>query len=112
MTKDPSENLLKIGDVARTLGVSIDTIRRWEKTGKISPFRTTGDTRLYSPFLKISDAAKFLGVSIDTIRRWEKTNRISPIRTPAGTRLYLLEQLKNVKYGKVEKPVQPPSTKA
>src|SRR3989344_637400 len=42
---DPS--FLKIGQAAQALGVSIDTLRRWEKTGKISTVRTPGGTRLY-----------------------------------------------------------------
>ncbi|MEK7617429.1 MAG: helix-turn-helix domain-containing protein, partial [Patescibacteria group bacterium] len=39
---------LKIGQASKALGVSIDTLRRWEKTGKISAIRTPGGTRLYS----------------------------------------------------------------
>src|SRR3989344_639355 len=42
---DPS--FLKIGQAAQALGVSIDTLRRWEKAGKISTVRTPGGTRLY-----------------------------------------------------------------
>ncbi|TSC66665.1 MAG: hypothetical protein CEO21_134, partial [Microgenomates group bacterium Gr01-1014_80] len=50
MAKDPFavSDLVKIGDAARILGVSIDTLRRWEKAGKITPIRTPGGTRLYS----------------------------------------------------------------
>ena len=38
----------KIGDAAKKLGVSIDTLRRWEMSGKLVPLRTPGGTRLYS----------------------------------------------------------------
>lgn len=44
--KDPG--FLKIGQAAKVLGVHIDTLRRWEKAGKIQTFRTPGGTRLYS----------------------------------------------------------------
>ncbi|MCL4367557.1 MerR family DNA-binding transcriptional regulator, partial [Patescibacteria group bacterium] len=40
--------LLKIGEAAKVLGVSIDTLRRWEEVGKIKSIRTAGGTRLYS----------------------------------------------------------------
>ena len=43
-----SANLVKIGEAAKTLGVSIDTLRRWEKSGKIFSLRTPGGTRLYN----------------------------------------------------------------
>jgi hypothetical protein len=43
-----SSNLLKIGSAAKTLGLSTDTLRRWEKKGFISPFKSVGGTRLYS----------------------------------------------------------------
>ena len=42
-----SSSLVKIGQAAKVLGVSIDTVRRWEKAGKIHPAYTPGGTRLY-----------------------------------------------------------------
>lgn len=42
-----NSSLIKIGDAAQLLGVSIDTLRRWEKKGLISPIKTPGGTRLY-----------------------------------------------------------------
>src|SRR5688572_6597417 len=39
---------LKIGDVSKSLGVSVKTLRRWEQKGRISSVRTTGGTRIYS----------------------------------------------------------------
>ena len=36
-----------IGETAKFLGVSIPTLRRWEKDGKITPARTAGGTRRY-----------------------------------------------------------------
>jgi len=37
-----------IGEASRLLGVSPDTLRRWEKQGKITCFRTAGNRRRYS----------------------------------------------------------------
>lgn len=57
MIKDPSSNLslhpkngrtVKISEASRILQVHKDTLRRWEKSGKITPVRTPGGTRLYS----------------------------------------------------------------
>lgn len=40
---------LHIADAAKALGVSADTLRRWEREGKILPDRRTiGGWRLYS----------------------------------------------------------------
>ena len=40
--------LLKIGKAAEYLGVSIQTLRRWEKSGKLSPDESRkGNTRYY-----------------------------------------------------------------
>lgn len=48
--------LIKIGKAAELLGVSIQTLRRWEKLGKISPdSRSIGDTRYY-------DVDKLMGI--------------------------------------------------
>ena len=38
---------LSIGKTAQYLGVSAVTLRRWEKLGKISSFRTFGNHRRY-----------------------------------------------------------------
>ncbi|MBU1104802.1 helix-turn-helix domain-containing protein [Candidatus Parcubacteria bacterium] len=38
---------LNIGEAARYLGVSIDTLRRWDKNGKLSAKRSEGSHRFY-----------------------------------------------------------------
>lgn len=44
-----SKSLLKIGDVARLVGVSPSVIRSWESLGLTRPQRTASKYRLYSP---------------------------------------------------------------
>lgn len=39
---------VRIGEAARLAGVSIDTLRRWEREGKLSAARTLGGQRTYS----------------------------------------------------------------
>ena len=43
---DPSD-LIAIGEAARILGVSVDTIRRWERDGKLAGTRTLGGQRRF-----------------------------------------------------------------
>lgn len=40
--------LLSIGKAANYLGVSVDTLRNWETTGKIQPIRSEGGIRTYN----------------------------------------------------------------
>lgn len=42
----PSERI-PIGDVARMLGISVDTVRRWEAEGRLSAVRTLGGQRRF-----------------------------------------------------------------
>lgn len=44
---ETSGDMLPIGDTARMLGVSVDTIRRWEREGKITGSRTLGNQRRF-----------------------------------------------------------------
>ena len=51
--------LIVISDAARIMGVSKDTIRRWEKLGKITSERTNGGHRRYHlSDLKLSTRAR------------------------------------------------------
>lgn len=43
----PGQAALPIGEVARLLGVSIATVRNWERSGKIASFRTPGGQRRF-----------------------------------------------------------------
>ena len=47
-TQFPTDELLPIGDTARLFGVSVETIRRWEASGKIVGTRTLGGQRRFS----------------------------------------------------------------
>ena len=52
---------LKIGDVARRVGVSASVLRSWETLGLLHPRRTRSGYRLYSPHdLKLLKRARFL----------------------------------------------------
>ena len=44
---EPEAASLPIGDAARQLGVSVDTMRRWERENRIQSFRTLGNQRRY-----------------------------------------------------------------
>ena len=40
--------LMKIGDVAKRLGVAVSTVRKYEAAGVVLPVRTIGKHRLFS----------------------------------------------------------------
>ena len=42
-----TEDLLPIGDAARLLGVSVETLRRWDRGGRIPSVRTLGGQRRF-----------------------------------------------------------------
>ena len=48
---------VSVGDAARLLGVSVATVRNWEKAGKIAAIRTPGGQR------------RFAGADIDDLLR-------------------------------------------
>jgi len=45
--KNENEELLSIGEASEFLGVSIDTLRRWEKKGRVEAYRSPGDHRYF-----------------------------------------------------------------
>src|SRR6202041_3722846 len=61
MKSSSAEPYLKIGDVARRVGVSPSVIRSWENLGRARPRRTASKYRLYTPDdVKLLKRARFL----------------------------------------------------
>ena len=61
MDRAGAKPYLKIGDVARLVGVSPSVIRSWESLGLTRPHRTASKYRLYSPAdVKVLKRARFL----------------------------------------------------
>ena len=57
----PRIGLLTVGETARILGVSPSTLRLWENVGLISPSRSNGRYRLYTPeLLEVLKRIKYL----------------------------------------------------
>ncbi len=98
-----SKKLVPISEAAKVLGVSIDTIRRWDKKGTIHSERVDGKNRYFSidelekvkfaQPLPISEASKHLGISATTLRRLEARGLLKPERNEAGERVYDKESL-------------------
>ncbi len=97
------KRLVPIGEASKILGISIDSIRRWDKNGLMHSIRPDGRTRFFSieelekikfsKPLSISQAAATLKISPSTLRRMEEQNLIKPVRNNHGKRLYTKESL-------------------
>lgn len=49
MRKDPEQTLIDIGEAAQLLGVSTETMRRWDNTGNLKAIRlATNGKRMYN----------------------------------------------------------------
>lgn len=94
-----------IGQAAEFLGVSVDTVRRWDEKGVLHSERPDGKNRYftlaeiekvkYSQPLTISEAAQKLEISEATLRRLEDKDLIKPDRSAGGERLYTLNCLED-----------------
>jgi len=98
-----NDNLVSVGKAAEILGVSINTLHRWEAAGRITAQRSPGGHRLFlvdelkrlkedRPLTTGQVAAK-LGVSTSTVRRLEKEGRLSAQHDKNGKRLFSQESL-------------------
>src|SRR3989344_8548858 len=106
--------LVPISEAANILGVSVDTIRRWNKKGLIESVRPDGKNRFFDTSdlekfldekpLNISEAAEELNVSVATLRRLEKKNLIKPQRSSTGIRQYTRQVIKEYQKSQQQKP--------
>jgi DNA-binding transcriptional MerR regulator/quercetin dioxygenase-like cupin family protein len=88
-TEQGGYGFLTVGQTARILGVSASTLRLWENVGLVSPVRSNGRYRLYSPdLLKLLKRIKYLRdvhrLNVPGIKR-ELGNAAVP-RRPSGQR--------------------------
>lgn len=114
-TKISDKKFLSISKAAKILQISPDTLRNWEKQGKLIPNRTIGGARRYSayeilalkkevnPFsnkhrglVSVSQAAKELKVSPDTIRNWDKRGYIESQRTRGKARRFARDEIRRL----------------
>ena len=58
------QKLVSIGEASQILGVNIDTLRQWDKSGTLVPMKTPGGHRRY----KISDIQAFIGEEAEKTR--------------------------------------------
>ncbi|MDD2823554.1 MAG: MerR family transcriptional regulator [Candidatus Daviesbacteria bacterium] len=106
LPKSQNQQLIPISAASKLLGVSVDTIRRWEKKGLLQSTRPNGKDRYFSvddlkefqatKTLSTSEAAKHLGVCPTTLRRLDKKGLIKANRNTNGARIFSAESLKNI----------------
>jgi excisionase family DNA binding protein len=76
--------LIPISEAAKLLGVPADTLRRWEREGKIKPRRTSGNLRRYDIADIRPDLVHAAPTALRAARR--RHHRGSPWRPEAGRR--------------------------
>lgn len=94
----PAGRYISIGPASKHLGVSVDTIRRWERAGKLESHRLDGKNRYFRVSdldaykemkpLTTAEVATKLGVSQSTVRRLELSGELAPDRDHNAKRLY------------------------
>lgn len=119
------KKFISISKAAKILHVSPDTLRNWEKEGKLIPIRTKGGARRYSssellslrkeinPFparrkglLTVKQAALALNISTDTIRSWDQKGLIETQRTKGGARRFTRAEIIRLQKELGVKPVE------
>jgi excisionase family DNA binding protein len=94
------KNLIAIGEAADYLGVSVDTLRRWEKKGKVNTYRSPGGHR----YFKTSDLDKVFGKKYERESRKQVRSRqtdqaekiidrpVRPVEIPQATPVRIIRQ--------------------
>ena len=83
-TMDIKREYLSIGEAADYLGISIDTIRRWDKKGKVTAYRSPGGHRYFQK----NDLDKLF----DT--KYEREQIPSPVTKPTSEKVETVDEEK------------------
>jgi excisionase family DNA binding protein len=76
------QNLMSIGDVAKSFGVCVATVRRWCKNGKFSRvIRTIGNQRRFDP----DEVHEILHPNLDKRSSGPDISAISELLRPSST---------------------------
>jgi fibronectin-binding autotransporter adhesin len=112
-----SDQHVAIGRAAQYLGVSIDTIRRWERAGKLQAHRLDGKNRHFLLIdlerfkglqsLSTSEVARMLKISPSSVRRLEAQGLLVPNRDDKGRRMYRPPQVSDYLTYKENEAVSP-----
>jgi MerR family mercuric resistance operon transcriptional regulator len=100
-----AEKLMRIGQMSRQTGVSIDAIRFYERNGLLAaPARSEGGFRLYSPdalsALQFIRNLQTLGFSLDEVREFVSL-RTNDLRTCSAVRRILDHKLRDIRAKKI-----------
>lgn len=92
-----------ISEMAKAIGVSVSTLRNWDKKGYLKANRTPTNRRYYTSdqvamfapekTLTTGQAAKYLGLTVDQLQYLDKTERLTALRTDTGRRHYKASDL-------------------
>ncbi len=93
-----NKGYVSVGQAAKYLGVSIDTVRRWDSSDKLHSRRLDGKNRYFSVQelkqframqpLSTTEVARQLAMSESSVRRLEQQGLLVPMRDQNGKRLY------------------------
>jgi len=111
--KGKKQQYCSIGQASKMLGVSIATLRRWEKAGKIKADRLDGKNRSFkvadlekitsSKPLSTAETAKLLKVSESSVRRLQQSGELVGKRGDNGKYLFSQESIDSYKQVKATK---------
>lgn len=107
----PTYGFLSVGQTARILGVSPSTLRLWESVGLVSPVRSNGRYRLYSPeLLKVLKRIKYLRdvqrLNVPGIKQAlgkQTVSRPQGDKQPLGPKLRKMRQRRNTSLAEAAK---------
>jgi excisionase family DNA binding protein len=103
-TKQITKQWVKINEAARFLGVSQDTLRRWEKKGTLIPRRTVGGHRRYSRKQLERVLKQPMATLLEKPSTHKPATRISvPPQTATTTMIYKTQTKDDSIYKKVTK---------
>ena len=105
------EDYMRAKDIVRIYGISLSTVKNWQKTGKLKVLHVSSKKILFlkkevealfikenilKHYMQAKDIVKKYKIALSTIRRWQKIGKLRSTKVSSNQTLFIKEEVEGI----------------